>query len=365
MKTLKLSSFMRHVYRKNKDKRRPIRAMMELTYKCNHKCIHCYNPEAGGKSEMSKEETFSVIDQLADLGTLHISFTGGEIFTRPDIMDIVNYAKRRAIRVSLMTNGSLITDEIADDLISIGISDFEISLLGATKETCDKITGVGGSFDKVVSALKMLRQKGIIPHIKTCVTNINLDEVDKIADLAKEMDVSFSCSPCIIPRLDLRREPLQFNIEPVEFLDINKRFERFRNNKPLKKAGFKKPIKNLQNNEQPGFWERECLFNCMAGHTMAFINPYGEMKACMTLPEPSFDIRRYGAQECWEKIKQFVDTLKAPTGWGCFGCEYRDWCSWCPGRGYLNTGDAFGCPPYQKELAKVRKERYEMSRKSS
>ena len=58
---------MRHVYRKNKDKRRPIRAMMELTYKCNHKCIHCYNPEPSDKFELSKEETFSVIDQLADM----------------------------------------------------------------------------------------------------------------------------------------------------------------------------------------------------------------------------------------------------------------------------------------------------------
>ena len=360
MKTLKLSKFGRHLYRKNKDRRRPVHAMVELTYKCNHKCVHCYNPGAGGKPEMSKEEVFSTIDQLADLGTLYILFTGGEIFTRPDIMDIATHTKRRGIRVGLMTNGSLITEEIADRLISIDIGDFEISLLGATKETCDKITGVDGSFDKVVSALKILRQKGVIPHVKTCVTNINLEEVADIAGLAKELDVSFSCSPCIIPRLDLGKEPLQFNIRAADFLDINKRFIKFHNQKSEAK---KQKKRTKERKEPPGFWERECLFNCMAGHTMAFINPYGEMKACMTVPEPSFDIRKHGVKECWEKIKQFVDTLKAPMGWVCFSCEYRDWCSWCPGRGYLNTGNMFGCPPYQKELAKVRKERYDRTRK--
>ena len=313
---------------------------------------------------MSKEEVFSIIDQLVDLGTLHISFTGGEIFTRPDIMDIIFHAKRRAVHIHLMTNGSLITEKLADRLISIGIGNFKISLPGATKETFDRITGVEGSFDKVVSVLKMLRQKGVIPHARTCVININLEEVASIAGLAREMGASFSCSPCIIPRLDLGKEPLKFNIEPIEFLGINKRLERFRN-KPFKKIGPKKPLKRLQDNERSGFWERERLFNCMAGHTTAFINPYGEMKACMTVPEPSFDIKRYGVKECWEKTKQFVDTLRAPAGWGCFSCEYRDWCSWCPGRGYLNTGDVFGCPPYQKELAKVRKARYESMKERS
>ena len=61
--------------------------------------------------------------------------------------------------------------------------------------------------------------------------------------------------------------------------------------------------------------------------------------------------------KCWERIKDFVRELKAPSGWECYTCEYNAFCSWCPGRGYLNTGDIFGCPPYFKELARTRKGR--------
>ena len=131
----------------------------------------------------------------------------------------------------------------------------------------------------------------------------------------------------------------------------------------------KSKVKKVKNKktpvEKPGFWERDCLFGCMSGHTGAFIDPYGRMKSCMTVPEPSFDIKELGAEDCWEKIKDFVDTLKAPAEWECYSCGVRDWCSWCPGRGYLNTGSIFGCPPYFKELAETRKERYEKQRNKS
>ncbi|MGB2705435.1 MAG: radical SAM protein, partial [Candidatus Omnitrophota bacterium] len=316
------------------------------------------------RRELSKEEVFSVIDQLARLGTINIAYTGGEIFTRPDLMDIVRYTRKKGLQTTLMTNGSLITGKIADELISLGIGKFEISFLGAAKETFDKMTQVKGSFEKVLSVTKMLRKKGVIPHIKTCVTNINLDEVDKIADLAKKLDVSFSYSPLVIPKLDLGQKPGSLRIRPDEFLDIKKRFLRFRENgrKPKKR---KNPIKRKNPDEIPGFWEKECLFSCMAGHTGVFISPYGEMKACMTVPEPCWSVREYAVAECWERVKEFVDNLKAPEDWECFTCEYNAWCSWCPGRGYLNTGSIFGCPPYFKELAKARQARFEAKAKSA
>ncbi|MCK5237821.1 MAG: hypothetical protein KAR06_12660, partial [Deltaproteobacteria bacterium] len=176
-------------------------------------------------------------------------------------------------------------------------------------------------------------------------------------DLAKELDVSFSYSPLVIPRLDLGQGPGSMRITPDEFLDMRKRFSRFHD------KAFQKPKKTEKKSapaeEQPGFWERDCLFHCMAGHTGTFINPYGEMKACMTVPEPHCDALKDGVVKCWDRIKDFVRTLKAPSDWECYTCEYNAWCSWCPGRGYLNTGDIFGCPPYFKELAKVRKRRNE------
>lgn len=360
MQAFKLEQFMQRLYKKTKNKRIPLRAMMELTYKCNHKCIHCYNPHGSLKPELMTEQVYAIMDEFAAMGTVNMAFTGGEIFMRPDIMDIIFHARDLGMRVSLMTNGSLITEDIADKLIRRGVASFEISFLGDTKEKFDKMTQVEGSFDKVISVVKMLRSKGVIPHIKTCVTNLNIDGVDRIADLARALDISFSYSPLVIPRLDLNQEPGNLRILPEEFLDINKRFARFRKHTARNVSG-KRAGKNIK--EAPGFWEKECLFDCAVGRTTAFINPYGEMKACITVPEPSFSVTELGVRQCWEKVKEFVDTLKAPADWECLSCDYRDWCSWCPGRGYLNTGNIFGCPPYFRELAKTRKHRYETSLK--
>lgn len=363
METLKLGKFMRGLYWKNKKRRNPLRAMAELTYRCNLKCVHCYNPENKGRKELSKEEWFSVISQLADIGVLHIAFTGGEIFARPDAMDIIFYAKKKGLQVALMTNGTFLTEEIADKLISWGVSKFEISFLGATKETFDKVTQVKGSFERVLSVVKMLRRKGVIPQIKTCVLNINLDEVERIADLAKKLGASFSYSPLVIPKLDLQQEPGRFRIGPEDFLNIRKRFARFYN-KPDNPKKLNERKKTDESKEKPGFWERGRLFWCMAGNNMAFISPYGEIKSCMTVPEPNYDIKDGRVRQGWENIKKFTGALKAPVDWKCYTCEYNAWCSWCPGRGYLNTGDIFGCPPYFKELAKARKEKYEKAKGS-
>ncbi|UCC95668.1 MAG: radical SAM protein [Candidatus Omnitrophota bacterium] len=351
------------LYKENRYKRRPLRAIIELTYKCNHRCLHCYNSMDKNKSELSTKEILSVLDQLIGMGTVRVTFTGGEIFTRPDIMDIVFYSRSKGFQVTLMTNGSLITEEIADKLISRGINRFEVSFPGATKATFEETTQTEGSFERIISVTKMLRRKGIRPCIKTCITKINLREVSKIMDLARELNVPFKYSPFVIPRLDLGQEPVHFSVDPEEFLDIRKMLKGLRN-KNERKSSFPKKRKSKHKQGKPGFWEKECIFGCMAGHTAIFINPYGEMKVCLMLPEPSYDLRKGSVKEGWGKMKEFVDRIKPPQDWQCVSCEYHDWCSWCPGRGYLNTGNIFGCPDYFKEMAKRKRERYEKNIKA-
>ena len=364
MKRLGYNGFMRSVCTTNKAARRPLRAYFELTYKCNHRCVHCYNAEDKDKKELSTEEVFSIIDQLFDMGTIHVSFTGGEIFVRRDIMDILVYSRRKGIRVTLMTNGSLITEETVDKLIRLGIDKFDISFLGAKKETFDAVTQVEGSFDRVVSAIKMLRQKGIRPHLKTCAMKVNRDEIEKIADLARNLGASFSYSPFIIPKLNLDKGPTYFRISYEESLDIAKRIRRFPESKAaVRRPGGrfeKKPIGRIVKKKGR---EGKGLFKCMAGRNTIFINPYGRIKPCLILPNPSYDIRRGSARDGWEIMKRFVDNLIPPKDWKCFNCELKEWCSPCPARRYVNSGDLFGCPDYIKEMARTMKERHERNAK--
>jgi len=364
MRQIKYGKYIRGVWKRNKGKRIPVRSMIELTYVCNHKCRHCYNPAIEKQRELGTEEIFSVIDQMTEMGTRQISFTGGEIFTRPDIMDIIYHSRKRGLIVSLLTNGTLITEGIADKLISWGVIKFEISMLGGSRETCDKMTGVKGSFDRIVGALKMLRAKGVVPIMKTCVVDINIDEIEQMARLAKALNVTFRYSPGIIPKLDLSPDPLKCRIDAESYVDMKRRVReiigRIDDRQGKSNRG---KIRMAKRKERLGFWERDKLFNCMAGNTCIFIDPYGRMKTCMILPEPSFDLRSMTVREGWENIKRFVDSLVKPEDWACLSCDVRDWCSWCPGRSYVSTGSIFGCSNYHKEIAGIRSQRVKMSGK--
>jgi MoaA/NifB/PqqE/SkfB family radical SAM enzyme len=87
----------------------PLDAMLEVTYRCNLSCVHCFIEE-NTHEELSTREIFDLLDQLAAAGTLTVTLTGGEALTREDFFDIAAYARHKAMAVNLMSNGTLIDD---------------------------------------------------------------------------------------------------------------------------------------------------------------------------------------------------------------------------------------------------------------
>ena len=76
------------------DRNIPLYAHLELTYACNLDCVHCYTiPQS--KEGLSKDEICRILDELADMGTLYLALTGGEIFLRPDFFEIATYAREK------------------------------------------------------------------------------------------------------------------------------------------------------------------------------------------------------------------------------------------------------------------------------
>src|SRR5210317_926730 len=109
------------VHQKLSGKRIPLGGSIEVTQRCNNNCVHCYNNLAAGDQDArGKELTFDehcrIIDEIAGFGCLWLLFTGGEIFLRKDFLDIYTYAKQKGLIISLFTNGTLVTPEIADYL---------------------------------------------------------------------------------------------------------------------------------------------------------------------------------------------------------------------------------------------------------
>src|SRR5438132_1752263 len=116
--------------------------MVELTYGCNLRCVHCYNPTHQAKGELATKQIIAIMDQLAGQGCVDIAFTGGEIFTRRDCFEIVASAKAKGFLITLFTNATMITPDTADRLQALGLKMVEISIYGATQETYERVTRI-------------------------------------------------------------------------------------------------------------------------------------------------------------------------------------------------------------------------------
>src|SRR5580693_158811 len=150
MDHLSYGEFSADLHGKQAGKRVPMQVSIEVTRRCPLECQHCYNNLPMGDQdartrEMSTEEHFRMLDELADMNCFWLLYTGGEIFARKDFLDIYTYAKKKGFLITLFTNGTLVTERIADHLVAWRPFAIEITLYGLTKDTYERLTGVPGS----------------------------------------------------------------------------------------------------------------------------------------------------------------------------------------------------------------------------
>jgi radical SAM protein with 4Fe4S-binding SPASM domain len=166
----------------------PFLVVWDFTHKCNLKCKHCYS-ESGGirEEELTTAEAMDVVDQLADAGVTALAFSGGEPLTRKDFFQVAEHAVERGLYVSVATNGTLLTREMARKLKLAKIHYVEISIDGATAKTHDAFRGVQGAFDGAVTGLRNAVAEDLCACIATTATKSNLEEIPAIIDLAIEI----------------------------------------------------------------------------------------------------------------------------------------------------------------------------------
>ena len=174
------------------DNQKPAIVVMNITNKCNLACPYCY--QSAGQAyadELKSEEITSVTTQALDLNPdINISISGGEPFMRRDALELIGFACSKAKRVSLLTNGTLVTAKIADELARMkpGALSVQISIDGGTHATHDLIRGKG-SFEKSVNAVKLLMERGIQVVLSYTVTKTNVNEVGEFFKLCDGLKV--------------------------------------------------------------------------------------------------------------------------------------------------------------------------------
>jgi radical SAM protein with 4Fe4S-binding SPASM domain len=300
----------------------------ELTWRCNFRCIHCYQ-YAQPSPELTTDEVKDIIAQLADIGCLFLSFTGGEPLLRDDFWEIAEYAREKSFALTLQTNGFLLTAESIKRIRELSFLDVDVSLLGATPRTHDAIVGRPGSFQKVVKAIGLLRKDGIRVNVKVTILKQNFPEMKEMKALVEDLDARLVMSPLIFP---MRRG------KSVAHMRIDDEEMRAYYRTMI-------PFDELEKEEEKA--EEVSFLTCQTGKTFCCINPKGEVYPCIMLPIVVGDLRKNSLKEIWHTapsaILERIRSIDVSDLTGCPECSLASKCTRCSALSYLETGDM--CSP--------------------
>jgi len=164
------------------------------TRTCNLKCKHCYSSSEAKiyANEMTTQEALRFIDDLADFNVPVILFSGGEPLIRPDFFDLAQYARKRGIRATLSTNGTLITKEVAQKIKDSGIGYVGISIDGI-EEVNDTFRGVDGAYNLAIQGIRNCRAVGQRVGLRFTINRSNYQDIDKVLDLLEKEDIDRIC----------------------------------------------------------------------------------------------------------------------------------------------------------------------------
>lgn len=186
------SSLPSHLLQFSKDKK-PV-VVWNTTRRCNLGCVHCYSHSSDQiySGEMDTSEGMRLIDQLVEFGCPVVLFSGGEPLLRKDLPQLASYAVKSGLRAVISTNGTLITEKVAEELKNVGLSYIGVSLDGG-KCTNDKFRGVDGAFDRALDGIRNCMKAGIKTGLRFTINKRNFLEIPQIFDILEQENIPRIC----------------------------------------------------------------------------------------------------------------------------------------------------------------------------
>jgi radical SAM protein with 4Fe4S-binding SPASM domain len=326
------------VHKLSVTKRVPISASIEITRRCNNSCVHCYSNlplknQAACRNEMSAAEHFRILDELAAAGCLWVLFTGGEIFARRDFLEIYAYAKQKGFLITLFTNGTLITPDIADYLVEMPPFYIEVTLYGHTRETYEKVTGVAGSYDRCLRGIRLLTERNMPLKLKSMALTVNHNEIWQMKRFAEEdLGLEFRFDALINPRYDCSQRPLDVRLAPLDVVKLDlldpERVDEWKKFS----AKFGGPPDSVEVARQ--------LWRCGGGLNAFAIDPYGQMRMCAMYHGEAYDLRQGSFELGWEQALYRLRQQTITRQTKCVTCGIRSMCGMCPANAQLECLDA-------------------------
>ena len=327
--------------------------MLELTYRCSEKCIHCYNIGAtrndeeistrGNREELTLEEYKQLIDDLYEQGLVKVCLTGGDPFSKAISWEIIDYLYNKGIAFDVFTNGqSIINDckRLADYYPRL----VGVSIYSGIPEVHDFITRIKGSWERSIEVIRQLSSLATPINIKCCVMAPNVKSYYMVADIAKEYGAisqfelnitdSIDGDTCVSKYLRLTPEQLEIVLRD--------------DNTPM-----------YVGKEAPNYGgqEKDMKQNpCGAGENSLCITPEGNVIPCCSF-------HAYFGNIKGSRISNILQNSEERTYWlglsledyeECGKFEYCAYCNLCPGNNFVEHGTPLKASEVNCHMAKAR-----------
>jgi radical SAM protein with 4Fe4S-binding SPASM domain len=298
----------------------PLRLEIDITNQCNYKCAHCSRNaviKPNVTNSLTTLEIKNIIGDAASLGTRTLVLMGGEPLMHKDFFEICDYSKRRGIRkIETSTNGSRITENVARKLAKY-LDNIQLSVLGSTAKTHDKIVGVRGAWEKIIESSYFLHKSGISIQINFTIMENNLSEIELMPKFAKEIGANSLRFSSLIPN---GRGGNLHSFSQQELISIGSKIEQLASFENSKFDGVRITSGGFPNNGGRNNFSQ--FYGCPAGRTFMYINNQGDVSCCDTIQKYIGNTHEIPIIDLWHSAKM-INLRRKPT---CL-CEFADICS--------------------------------------
>lgn len=268
-----------------------------------------------------------MLRQVRKLGVLNLNFTGGEIFTRDDIFEIIEEARKLYCSTTILSNASLLNENMIRRLSTLYINNFSTTIFSMIGEVHDAVTGIEGSFRDSIKNILLLREYGVPVTIKTPILTINKDSYLTVRDFCKKERIMFTMSPTIFAKSngDLAVHALRVNNEDLKRAVIESD----------KETSHYKAVRTfIHDYPEP----------CATVYTNLAINCKGDVTPCNSMYYILGNVLEDSIENIWNNSKEleFIRSIKK-SDLECNSCYLEEYCERCPGIALLENNTFYGC----------------------
>lgn len=325
---------------------------IEITSKCNERCIHCYIPHDNKVNHIEPELFYNILEQCKKLNLLHVTLSGGEPMMHNNFCDFLKKCNEYNFSVNVLSNLTLLNNEIIEEMKRNRLLSVQVSLYSMDSNIHDTITQIKGSFEKTKNAILKLKENNIPMQISCPIIKQNMNSYTDVMDWGKTHNIHVGCDYVIIARYNHTTQNLsnRLSINDVKKV-INQRIVYEPNHLELMEKEAEKKKRNTNPDD----------IICSICHSSICIADNGNVYPCAGWQDYVVgNVNETSLKDVWNNsIKvQYLRNLCNRDFPKCIQCPENDFCTMCMVRNANEhpLGDPLAVSEYFCNIAKLNKE---------